>query len=312
MKVAILGTGALGCYFAAHLHAVCELHLFGHWEDQKAVIRNQGLRYRSLEGIEKRVPVRVSELNAFPHYFDLVLVLVKSFQTQQAAREARGLINLTIPGSCVLSLQNGLGNSEILEAELGASRVLSGATNQAAQVPEPGLVENTGEGITLLPQQTPKEILELFAAAGISIQVEKNMKQILWSKLAINAAINPLTALLRINNGELNQSSITQTLMKSLAGEVKAVAAAHKIRLIYPDPGEEAILVAEKTGRNRSSMLRDIELGRQTEVAAICGSVVEMGEKAGIDTPLNRSIYRMVKAAEGGMRYSLHDLGRLV
>ncbi|MHB1279430.1 MAG: ketopantoate reductase family protein [Bacteroidia bacterium] len=312
MKVAILGTGALGCYFAAHLHPVCELHLFGHWEDQKAAIRKAGLRYIALDGKEKTIPVRVSELADFPHYFDLVLVLVKSFQTQHAAKEAEDLINLGKEDTRVLSLQNGLGNSEILEAVLGSVLVLNGSTNQAAQVPEPGLVQNTGEGNTLLPEETPIEILDLFGRAGITVQVEKNMSRILWSKLAINAAINPLTALLRVTNGDLNSSPVTRLLMKQLAQEVKAVAAALKITLIYKDPGEEAIHVAEKTARNRSSMLRDIELGRQTEVAAICGSVIEMGEKTGVDTPLNRSIYRMVKAAEGGMRYGLSDLEKLL
>lgn len=311
MKVAILGTGALGCYFAAHLHPVCELHLFGHWEDQKAAIKNEGLRYLSLEGKEKRIPVCVSELQEFPHYFDLVLVLVKSFQTRQAAEEALQLLDLSQTDSQVLSLQNGLGNGEILETILGKGRVLSGSTNQAAQVPEPGLVENTGEGSTILPEQTPQSVLDLFQKAGIILSVEKEMSRILWSKLAINAAINPLTALLRVKNGELNLSPLTQILMKRLAQEVKAVATALKITLLYKDPGEEAIQVAERTALNRSSMLRDIELGRQTEVAAICGSVIEMGEKAGVDTPLNRSVYRMVKAAEGGMRYSLQDLDKL-
>lgn len=312
MKVAILGTGALGCYFAAHLHPVCELHLFGHWEDQKAAIRKDGLRYQTLDGKEQRVPIRVSELAGFPHYFDLVLILVKSFQTKEAALEAAQIINLTNPYARVLSLQNGLGNAEILEEALDSARVLSGATYQAAQVPEPGIVQNTGEGISLLPEHTPEEILDLFVQAGIAVNEDKNMNSILWSKLAINVAINPLTALLRVNNGELNRSPLTQTLMKRLAHEVKAVATALKIALIYKDPGEEAIAVAEKTARNHSSMLRDIELGRQTEVAAICGSVIEMGEKAGVDTPLNRSIYRMVKAAEGGMRYSLSDLEKLL
>ena len=312
MKVAILGTGALGCYFAAHLHPVSELHLFGHWEDQKAAIKKEGLRYISSEGKEKRIPIRVSELQEFPHYFDLVLVLVKSFQTRQAAEEAVFILDQAGENSRVLSLQNGLGNAEILEALLGKACVLSGSTNQAAQVPEPGLVENTGEGLTLLPEQTPQAILDLFRQAGIPLSIEKDMSRILWSKLAINAAINPLTALLRVNNGELNSSPLTQSLMKRLAQEVKAVAAALKIPLIYKDPGEEAIYVAEKTARNRSSMLRDIELGRQTEIAAICGSVIETGEKLGIKTPLNRSIYRMVKAAEGGMRYSLQDLAKLV
>ncbi len=312
MKVAILGTGALGCYFAAHLHPVCELHLFGHWEDQKAAIRGKGLHYVALDGKERTISIRVSELPDFPHYFDLVLVLVKSFQTQQAAEEALGLINLGNPEARVLSLQNGLGNGEILESAIGSGRVLSGATYQAARVPEPGVVQNTGDGISLLPEQTPEVILDLFVQAGIGVSVDKNMSRILWSKLAINVAINPLTALLRISNGELNRSPLTRTLMKNLAQEVKAVATALKINLLYKDPGEEAIAVAEKTAGNHSSMLRDIELGRQTEVAAICGSVIEAGEKLGIDTPLNRSVYRMVKAAEGGMRYSLSDLEKLL
>jgi len=312
MKIAILGTGSLGCYFAAKLHPVGEVHLFGHWEMQKEAIRKMGLHYQGLDGKIIAVSIRVSEISEYSKYFDLVLVLVKSFQTQQAAKEAIQLLNPDSSIGKVISLQNGLGNVEKLQVLFDKDQVIGGATNQAARVAEPGLVLNTGAGTSYLPKSTPLDIIALFEEAQIDLKLEADISGILWTKLAINAAINPLTSILQVPNGKLLEDTVSLKLMKALAAEVQAVAKGSGISLIVSDAGKEAVKVAEQTAQNRSSMLHDIDLGRQTEIDAICGSVIEQGEKVGVKTPLNRQVYRMVKAAESDTHYSLKDLAKLL
>jgi 2-dehydropantoate 2-reductase len=123
---------------------------------------------------------------------------------------------------------------------------------------------------------------------------------LLWGKLAINAAINPLTALLGVENGALLERPAARVLLRELACETAAVAAALGIRLPQADPAAAAESVAQKTAANRSSMLQDIERGAPTEIDAICGAIVRAGEQAGVPTPVNRTIWRLVKAVEEG------------
>lgn len=311
MKIAILGTGSLGCFFAARLNAVAEVHLFGHWEKQKAHIREHGLRYQDLDGKQSTAVLHVSEVEKYPKYFDLVLVLVKSFQTKLAAKEASQLLNTNSAIAKVLSLQNGLGNREALQEVCGENHVFAGSTTQAARIQELGVVVNTGNGEIYLPKDFSNEVMLLFEQAGFVVKAEKNMEGILWTKLAINAAINPLTAMLRVNNGALLDHEITEKCLVGLAKEVQAVAQKSGISLTVKSVANEAKRIAEITAKNRSSMLSDIDLGRQTEIAAICGAVIEQGEKVGVPTPLNRHVYRMVKAAESDRRFNLEDLEQL-
>jgi len=311
LKIAVLGTGSLGCFFASQLNAVAEVHLFGHWEKQKRVIREEGLRYQDLDGSIRSAALHVSEIPKYPKYFDLVLVLVKSFQTKLAAKEALSLLNPESAVAKVLSLQNGLGNREYLQEFCGAQHVIAGSTTQAARILEPGLVANTGKGTTYLPQDCPDAILEVFEEAGLTVHVEANIEGILWTKLAINAAINPLTAILRVPNGELLNHELSLKCLVALAKEVQSVATKSGIQLTVKSAAIEAKRIAEQSALNRSSMLNDIDLGRQTEIDAICGSVIEQGELVGVRTPLNRHVFRLVKAAESDMHFGIEDLAKL-
>jgi 2-dehydropantoate 2-reductase len=128
-----------------------------------------------------------------------------------------------------------------------------------------------------------------------------------WGKLAINAAINPLTALLQVPNGELLERPTAQALMGSAAAEVAAVAAARGVQLPYADPPAAAQEVARRTAANYSSMLRDIQRGAPTEIDAICGAIVRAGEQAQVPTPVNRTLWQLVKALANGSAGSEAD-----
>jgi 2-dehydropantoate 2-reductase len=170
-------------------------------------------------------------------------------------------------------------------------------TTSGATLAGPGLVHPGGEGPVWLeahPRLGP--LAAALQAAGFEVRQVENADSLVWGKLVVSAAINPLTALLRVPNGELLERPAARRRMAGLAQETAAVAAALGIRLPFDDPAAAAEEVARQTAGNRSSMLQDVERGAPTEIDAICGAVVRLGESAGVATPLNRRIWRQVKA----------------
>ena len=166
-------------------------------------------------------------------------------------------------GRRALTLQNGLGNRELLGQALGARRVALGVTTQGATLLGPGLVRAAGDGAIIL-QEHPRlaPLAALLRRAGFSVETSPDPQALLWGKLVINAAINPLTALLGVPNGELLARPPAHALLQSAAGEAAAVAAALGMRLPYPDPTAAAENTARRTAANRSSMLQDVLTGR--------------------------------------------------
>jgi 2-dehydropantoate 2-reductase len=157
-----------------------------------------------------------------------------------------------------------------------------------------------GEGnISIERHQAIGPIEDALSSAHFNVNIVDNAQSLIWGKLVINAAINPLTALLRVPNGELLERSSAREMMKALAGETAQVAAAEKIPLPFPDPVAAAEEVARKTAANRSSMLQDVLRGAPTEIDAICGAVVRTAQKHDVDTPANWACWKLVKAIAG-------------
>jgi 2-dehydropantoate 2-reductase len=172
-------------------------------------------------------------------------------------------------------------------------------TTAGATLLEPGRVRSGGEGvITVGEHDRLAPLLQALAQAGFAVEQDPDPDALLWGKLVVNAAINPLTALLNVPNGELLRRPTARLLMASLAREAAAVAAAQGLRLRYLDPVAEAEHIAERTASNRSSMLQDISRGRRTEIDAICGAIARAGEQADQPAPLNQAMYLLVKALE--------------
>ena len=136
-------------------------------------------------------------------------------------------------------------------------------------------------------------------AAKFNVDVVDDAQSLVWGKLVVNAAINPLTALLRVPNGELLERSSAREMMRALADEVAQVAKAEGIRLPFPDPAAAAEEVAFKTAGNHSSMLQDVLRGAPTEIDAICGAVTRTAQKHNLQVPANWSCWKLVKAISG-------------
>ena len=295
----IVGTGAMASLFAARLLAAgFPVLMLGSWQAGLQALRSHGVRLVDLEGRETSCPVRVYEGPVECLGARSALVLVKSWQTSVATYQ---LAHCLGPQGLALTLQNGLGNREILTETLGEERVALGVTTLGANLIEPGRVRLAGDGSIQLgdhPRLDP--LAEMLRVAGFHVETIPDTRALVWGKLAINAAINPLTALLQVPNGELLQRPTARALMGSAAAEVEAVAAARGVRLPYSDTPSAAEEVARRTSANYSSMLCDIQRGAPTEIDAICGAIVRAGEQAQVPTPVNRTLWHLVKAlAEG-------------
>jgi len=297
--ILLVGTGALATLFAARLSAAGHpVTMLGSWENGVRALKREGARLVDAGGRMTAHPVRAITDPAHAAGAGLALVLVKAWQTQEAARKLK--ICLAEDG-LALTLQNGLGNCEKLAGVLGPGRAAMGATTAGATLLGPGLARTGGEGVVTLERRPGTEALaSALRSAGFKVKVSANVDSVLWGKLVINAAINPLTALLRVNNGELLRRPAARRLMGGLAEEAAAVARAGGITLPFADASRAAEGVARRTALNQSSMYQDILRGAPTEIDAICGAVTERGERCGVPTPLNRACWQLVRALAGG------------
>jgi 2-dehydropantoate 2-reductase len=294
--ILIAGTGALATLFAARLSAAGHpVTMLGSWKDGLRALQENGARLVDVKGVEHVYPVEVVRDPADCREMRYALVLVKSWQTERVAKQ---LADCLSEDGLALTLQNGMGNREQLAGTLGLSRVALGVTTTGATLLGPGLARAGGEGIISVeahPRLGPLETA--LRGAGFNIQVVNDAEALVWGKLVINAAINPLTALLRVPNGELLHRPAAHLLMRVLAQEAAAVAMAQGIHLPFEDAVRAAEDVARKTASNHSSMFQDMRRGAQTEIDAICGAITQTGEKLGVSTPVNRVCWHLTRAS---------------
>ena len=294
-SILIVGTGALGNLFAARLaRAGYPVSMLGTWKQGVEAIRENGVRFVDPDGGEHQFAVQITDDPRNCPDARHALVLVKAWQTERAARQ---LAECLAQDGLAVTLQNGLGNRETLIQSLGQGRVALGVTTTGATLLGPGLVKAGGEGsisIERNPALGPLE--EALRSAGFNVQLVEDAQSLIWGKLVINSAINPLTALLQVPNGELLERPSAREMMRALANETASVAMAENIHLPFSDPAAAAEDVARRTASNRSSMLQDVLRAAPTEIDAICGAVVKTAQKHEISTPANWACWHLVNA----------------
>jgi 2-dehydropantoate 2-reductase len=297
-RLLIVGTGAMGCLFAARCAAAGQaVTLLGTWREGILALNDQGVCLVGPDGQERsyRVQAYDDTSRALANgKFNQALVLVKSWKTVSAAHV---LDECLTERGVALSLQNGLGNYEILTARLGSHRVAFGVTTQGATLLAPALVRPSGNGqISLAAGDNLGQIAHTLERAGFLVLIEPDLRRLLWRKLAINAAINSLTALLNVPNGELLDMPSAHYLLKEIVAEVVRVAASQEVEISTAETVETVENVARQTAANISSMLQDIHRGAPTENEAINGSILRKAETAGIPCPVTTAVYWMVRA----------------
>ncbi len=291
-NILIVGTGALATLFAARLSASgVGVIMLGSWQEAIGALNKSGAGLVDAKGKENFYPVNAITECKNTHY---AILLVKSWQTEQVAHKLEKC--LTEDG-LVLSLQNGLGNGKILTDILGEERVAQGVTVVGASLLEAGRVKISGEAqISLGEHPRLGPIETLLRASKFRVTRVASIESLIWSKLVINSAINPLTALLDIPNGDLLKIPEAKILMAELARETASVAEAQNISLSFEDSVLAVEKVARQTSSNISSMLQDLRRGAPTEIDAISGAISQIGEALSIPTPRNKICWQLVKA----------------
>jgi 2-dehydropantoate 2-reductase len=292
-EITIIGTGAMAMLVGGRLaKSGVKIRFLGTWKESVQAVNQRG--------------ICVVE-NGAPHYYparafldpeqlkgtELALVLVKSWQTDRAARQLKGILS---DAGVALTLQNGLGNGEILSGALGSERTALGVTTYGATLQGPGTVRPGGEGIISV-QEHPglPEMIDLLQRAGFNVQQISDLSGLVWGKLVINVAINPLTGLLEVKNGELLESPAARQLMGMAAREAAEIARKLGVPLNFSDPAQAAEAVAAATSANLSSMLQDLKRGAPTEINALCGEVVRQGKILGVPTPVNEILAMLIQ-----------------
>jgi 2-dehydropantoate 2-reductase len=302
----------MGSLFAARLSSFAEVVMLGSWAEQLDTVRKQGLALYDLDGDASRHRFTATSMAADASPSDIALLLVKSWQTEVAASLAKK--SLASEGLAI-TLQNGLGNLETLAKRVGVARAVQGVTSEGATLLGPGEVRHAGHGHTFFAaSESTRDRLEqtaaLFRQAGFAATVVDDATGLIWGKLAVNAAINPLTALLQIPNGQLLEDERTLDLMRSAAREVADVAERLGVTLPFADPAERAVAVARATSANRSSMAQDVTRGMPTEIEQISGAVVQYGRSLVVPTPVNEALLHLVRAriSRGDWRNAVYEL----
>lgn len=305
MKLGVAGPGAIGCLLAARLvqagHAVV---MIDRDRERAHRITRNGVRVRSAGG-EQRAAVRCLFETSGEPPADGVLICVKSFDTRAAAARLGSLVG---PLTAVVSLQNGLGNAEQLAEELDAGFVVCAATAQAATWLQEGHVRHAGDGPTHVAPWTEtaaaaaRETVRWFASAGMAAEYAADAQAILWSKLILSAAVNPITALEDVANGEVMRRSDLRATAVRTAQEAAEVARRLGVRTVYEDPIQALERLCARTRHNVSSMRQDIQRGRRTEVDDINGAIVRHGTRLGCRVPVNAELVRRIHALEHTVR----------
>jgi 2-dehydropantoate 2-reductase len=308
MKIVIVGPGAMGCLFAAFLSkSKEEIWLLDKNKENAAKINELGISVEGASGSWQAKPKTTANTQDIAKA-DLILICVKSFNTKQALEQIKPLLQ---QNTKIMTLQNGIGNIEIISELTGEERVIGGITNEGATLIETGKIRHAGRGETLigtLDGKVPVEIRsirEIFNKVGLQTKLSRDIKGLIWSKLIINAGINALTAITRMPNGRLTEFEGTKRILREAVTEATRIAKRKRIKLIYDDPLAKVEAVCEGTSGNTSSMLQDVLKNKRTEIDFINGVIVRLGQELGIAVPTNKLLVDLVKTIESSYKQRL-------
>ncbi len=307
MKICILGAGALGCALGGVLtEAGNEVWLINRNADQVDAMNSRGLILRD-GGVDRSVAVHAATTAQPAGVVDLVVVLVKSFHTQQAMQAATSLIG---PDTLVLSLQNGLGHEDILADIVGRERVLAGKTYAGGSqlgvghvnIGTKGKDTHIGELDGTMTERVQR-VAHVFNAAGLDTTVSDNIMGTIWDKLLINVATGAITGITGLPYGDLYKQPELEACGVAAVAEAMAVAKASGIRLSITEPSQ----AWHKAGAGlpyefRTSMLQSLDKGSITEIDFVNGSVVRWGQRCGVPTPVNQTLVACMKGIESRLK----------
>jgi len=298
-RIAVLGAGAVGCYFGGMLaRAGAPVMLIGRPQHVEA-LKQDGLWLETLT-FQERVPVAASVAVEAARGAALVLVCVKTLDTEEAARSLAPHLSL---GAVVLSLQNGVDNVERLRTA-GGFKALPAVVYVAAAMVGKGRVKHTGRGDLIVGDPkggSPAElerVAALFTGAGVPCLVSDNIEAELWTKMSMNCAYNAVSALGRAKYGRVVKHPSAREVLRLAVEETAAVARACGVRLEEAKLIDAAFRLGEAMSEATSSTAQDIHRGKRTEIDSLNGYVARRGAELGVATPINHALHALVKLLE--------------
>ncbi len=298
MKIGIVGAGALGLTFAAWLARAHDVVLLARRREVADTIRRDGVTVEAGEGGGEPATVRATTDPRALAGCDAVIVAVKTYATAAALAPLRGVLGRD---TLVATVQNGIDSADGVRAALPGARAVAAPTTQGAVLLGDSRVRTVNRGTTVIARDdatppTSDDLAAAFAAAGLDARVEDDVRQLLWGKAIMVAAINPLGALTSSPNGAIVTDPDLIPLARALVAEAAAVAQADGVA--PGDPWATLEAAARATASNRNSMLQDLDAGRPTEIDAISGAIVRRARAHGIAVPLTETVLRLVHARE--------------
>ncbi len=299
-KICIVGCGAIGSVFAAHLARLSdvEVHAYDVSEEHVRAINERGLRISGAVEITAKLHA-TTQPKEIP-LCDFGIFATKGIHTRAAIERTAQIFGAT---GAVCSVQNGIGNEEIIAEHV--KHVIRGATTMAAHLVGPGHAgfefysdlwigpfEPSGKPYSLVEQ-----LAEILNRAGLRVKPLQDARGAQWTKLVFNSAVNPVGALTLLHHGAATRLTATSALYEAVLLEGEAVARALGITL-HGDPRQMIVEGANAREKRNASMLMDVLAKRQTEIDFMNGAIADLGEKLGVPVPLNRAIWRLVKGLE--------------
>lgn len=298
MNIAVIGAGAMGCLYACMLSEKNRVTLYDISTEIVDAINSKGIVLRSPSGSEKVYSV-TAKTDCKGDSAELVILFVKDTASRAALKGNRELIS---DSSLLLSLQNGMGNEEIMEEFADRSNIFLGTTKHNCVSLAPGVIYHSGSGITHVGSPSGSKdaavIGDCFRSCGIETEECDDVKRLLWEKLFVNMTVNPITAIFGTKISLISENESAKRLARVLIDEAVVVAERDGEVFDADEVFGRLISTAGALSSGTASMCQDIEHGRRTEIDFINGAVVKLGEKYGVPAPTHKAICLMIKTKE--------------
>tara|TARA_R110001583_G_scaffold160872_1_gene312740 strand:- start:8068 stop:8997 length:930 start_codon:yes stop_codon:yes gene_type:complete len=306
MNIVIYGTGGVGGYFGARLAQAGNNITFIARGKNLETIQKNGLQLKSFKGDYLVYPASAtSNINEVEN-IDLILICVKTWQLQEVAELIKPVLN---ENTVVISLLNGVNNSEVLTSIIGSENVLGGLCKIVSKVEDYGIINHLSYEPTIVFGELNNKITErakmlesTFVNAGIKTKLAEDIQKEIWTKFLFITTISAIGALTRATIGEMIASEEIKKIMYQTAEEILNISKAKGIDL-QSDIIEKQFKIIEALPYNTTASLqRDMMKGKPSELASQNGAIVKMGKELGILTPINDFIYNCLVLQENKVR----------